>query len=50
MALNLPFAISGIQLNVAMIVLALVTIYYISLSKTLMDRSLIICRIVFVAL
>ncbi len=33
--IKLPVAISGIQLNVAMIVLVLVTIYYISLSKTL---------------
>ncbi|HQW84408.1 MAG TPA: DUF962 domain-containing protein [Ferruginibacter sp.] len=33
--IKLPFAISGIKINVAIIVLALVTIYYISLSKTL---------------
>jgi len=33
--IKLPFAISGLQLNVAIVVLALVTIYYISLSKTL---------------
>lgn len=33
--IKLPLVISGIQLNVAMIVLALATIYYISLSKTL---------------
>ena len=33
--IKLPFFISGIQLNVAMIVLALVTVYYITLSKTL---------------
>jgi len=33
--IKLPFIISGIHLNVAMVVLALVTIYYISLSKTL---------------
>ena len=34
-SIKLPFIISGIQLNVAMVVLALITIYYISLSKTL---------------
>ena len=33
--IKLPFAIAGIQLNVAIIILFLVTIYYISLSKTL---------------
>jgi uncharacterized membrane protein YGL010W len=33
--IKLPFVIEGIQLNVAMILLALATIYYISLSKTL---------------
>lgn len=33
--LKLPFAIQGVTVNVAMIVLALVTVYYISLSKTL---------------
>ena len=33
--IKLPVVISGIQLNVAMIILALVTIYYITLSKTL---------------
>jgi uncharacterized membrane protein YGL010W len=33
--IKLPLAISGIPLNVAMIILALATIYYISLSKTL---------------
>ena len=33
--IKLPLIISGIQLNVAMIVLALATIYYITLSKTL---------------
>lgn len=33
--IKLPVFISGIQLNAAMIVLALVTIYYIALSKTL---------------
>lgn len=32
---KLPFAIGGLQINVAIVVLALVTIYYISLSKTL---------------
>jgi len=32
---KLPFNISGITVNVAMIVLALVTLYYIRLSKTL---------------
>lgn len=32
---KLPFTISGYQLNVAVIVLALVTLYYITLSKTL---------------
>jgi len=32
---KLPFNISGIPINVAMIVLALVTLYYIRLSKTL---------------
>ena len=34
-SIKLPVAIAGIQLNVAMIVLALTTIYYISLSRTL---------------
>lgn len=33
--IKLPFAISGMQLNVAMIVLVLATIYYLSLSRTL---------------
>lgn len=33
--IKLPYNISGIQLNVAMLVLALVTIYYITLSRTL---------------
>ena len=33
--LKLPFSIEGVTVNVAMIVLALVTVYYISLSKTL---------------
>ncbi len=33
--IKLPFNIMGMQLNAAMIVLALVTVYYISLSKTL---------------
>ena len=33
--IKLPFEISGITINVAMIVLALVTVYYIILSKTL---------------
>ncbi len=33
--IKLPVAFAGIQLNVAMILLALVTIYYISLSRTL---------------
>ena len=33
--IKLPFVIAGVTINVAMIVLALVTIYYISLSKTL---------------
>lgn len=33
--IKLPFAIQGVSVNVAMLVLALVTIYYISLSKTL---------------
>jgi uncharacterized membrane protein YGL010W len=33
--IKLPFTVSGVQVNVAMLVLALVTIYYISLSKTL---------------
>ncbi len=32
---KLPFNIFGIPVNVAMIILALVTVYYISLSKTL---------------
>lgn len=34
-SIKLPFVISGFQLNVAVIVLALVTFYYMSLSKTL---------------
>ena len=34
-SIKLPFAVAGVTVNVAMIVLALVTIYYISLSKTL---------------
>ena len=33
--IKLPFAIAGININVAMIVMTLVTIYYITLSKTL---------------
>ena len=33
--IKLPFAIGGLQITVAIVVLALVTIYYISLSKTL---------------
>ena len=33
--IKLPLVISGVQLNVAMLVLALVTVYYITLSKTL---------------
>ena len=33
--IKLPFEISGITINVAMIVLALVMVYYITLSKTL---------------
>lgn len=33
--IKLPWAISGISLNIAILVLALVTIYYILLSKTL---------------
>jgi uncharacterized membrane protein YGL010W len=33
--IKLPFAITGININVAMIVMTLVTIYYITLSKTL---------------
>lgn len=33
--IKLPLVIAGIQLNVAIIVLAVVTIYYITLSKTL---------------
>jgi uncharacterized membrane protein YGL010W len=33
--IKLPVTIFGIHLNVAMLVLALVTVYYISLSKTL---------------
>jgi len=33
--IKLPFDIFGLQVNVAMIVLALVTIYYITLSRTL---------------
>jgi len=33
--IKLPLVISGIQLNVAMVVLALVTVYYIALSRTL---------------
>jgi uncharacterized membrane protein YGL010W len=33
--IKLPVAIGGIQMNVAMIILALVTIYYITLSRTL---------------
>jgi uncharacterized membrane protein YGL010W len=32
---KLPWVISGIQLNLAMIIMALVIVYYISLSKTL---------------
>jgi len=34
-SIKFPFFISGVQVNVAMIILALVTIYYISLSRTL---------------
>ncbi|MFN8252734.1 MAG: Mpo1-like protein [Ferruginibacter sp.] len=34
-SIKLPWAISGIQVNVAMIVLIIVVIYYFSLSKTL---------------
>ncbi len=34
-SIKLPFIISGIQINVAMVVLTMVTLYYISLSKTL---------------
>ena len=34
-SIKLPFEIGGMQLNVAMIVMALTTIYYISLSRTL---------------
>lgn len=34
-SIKLPLLIAGIQLNVAIIALALVTIYYITLSKTL---------------
>jgi len=33
--IKLPVTISGMQLNVAMLVLGLVTVYYLSLSKTL---------------
>jgi uncharacterized membrane protein YGL010W len=33
--IKLPFLISGVQVNMAMIALLLVTIYYFSLSKTL---------------
>jgi len=33
--IKLPFSIAGVTVNVAMLVLALVTVYYISLSKTL---------------
>lgn len=33
--IKLPAVIAGLQLNVAMVVLALATIYYITLSKTL---------------
>ncbi|MBK8520474.1 MAG: Mpo1-like protein [Ferruginibacter sp.] len=33
--IKLPVTISGIQLNVAMLMLALVTVYYVTLSKTL---------------
>lgn len=33
--IKLPMVIAGIQLNVAMILLALATVYYFSLSKTL---------------
>lgn len=33
--IKLPFLISGVQINVAMLVMALLTVYYISLSKTL---------------
>lgn len=33
--IKLPFTISGIQLNVAMVVMVLATIYYLSLSRTL---------------
>jgi uncharacterized membrane protein YGL010W len=33
--IKLPVAIAGIQINVAMILLALATIYYITLSRTL---------------
>ncbi|HMI79086.1 MAG TPA: Mpo1-like protein [Ferruginibacter sp.] len=34
-SIKLPFIISGIQLNVAMIILVLVVFYYLSLSRTL---------------
>jgi uncharacterized membrane protein YGL010W len=34
-SIKLPFTISGLQLNVAMIVLMLIVFYYLSLSKTL---------------
>jgi uncharacterized membrane protein YGL010W len=33
--IKLPVVLAGIQLNVAMIVLAMATIYYITLSRTL---------------
>lgn len=33
--IKLPLLISGLQINLAMIVLALVTVYYVSLSRTL---------------
>ena len=33
-SIKLPVVLAGIQLNVAIIVLVLVTVYYISLSKT----------------
>jgi uncharacterized membrane protein YGL010W len=55
-SIKLPFIISGIQLNVAMVVLALVTLYYILLSKTLWIGLLVfallclwLCRLVEVA-
>ncbi|MBK8610563.1 MAG: DUF962 domain-containing protein [Chitinophagaceae bacterium] len=33
--IKLPFIVAGVEINVAIMVLALVTIYYITLSKTL---------------